>query len=196
MRLGWDDDRAQRAGSLARRAEEAGVQMVTVHGRTRCQFYTGQGRLARDRRASRQPCPIPVVANGDVGPADDAAEILRASGADAVMVGRASYGAPWHAGRDRRARAAGSAAASAGARSGRLCRRSLRGHARRSTASRAACARRASISAGISTRHAPTCRRADARRHHDIDRARPWSSQRSAHAFARARSDAGHGSPA
>ena len=82
---------------LARRAEEAGVRMVTIHGRTRCQFYKGKAdwrSIARGKAA----VTIPVVANGDVGSAIDVRAVLEQSGADAVMVGRASYGAPWIAG--------------------------------------------------------------------------------------------------
>jgi len=97
MRLGWDEN-ALNAPALARRAEGAGVKMVTVHGRTRCQFYQGKadwGAIARIKDA----VSIPVVANGDVGSPEEAAEILEQSGADAVMIGRAHYGAPWTAGR-------------------------------------------------------------------------------------------------
>lgn len=97
MRLGWDEN-ALNAPALAHRAEEAGVKMVTVHGRTRCQFYQGKadwGAIARIKDA----VSIPVVANGDVGSPAEAAEILEQSGADAVMIGRAHYGAPWIAGR-------------------------------------------------------------------------------------------------
>jgi nifR3 family TIM-barrel protein len=97
MRLGWDEN-ALNAPLLARRAEQAGVKMVTVHGRTRCQFYNGKAdwrAIARIKAA----VSIPVVANGDVGSAKDAAAILEQSGADAVMVGRAHYGAPWIAGK-------------------------------------------------------------------------------------------------
>jgi tRNA-dihydrouridine synthase B len=93
MRLGWDEG-ALNAPDLARRAEQAGVRMVTVHGRTRCQFYQGRAdwrAIARVKAA----VSIPVVANGDVRSPADAAEILEHSGADAVMIGRASYGAPW-----------------------------------------------------------------------------------------------------
>ncbi|MEQ1944607.1 tRNA dihydrouridine synthase DusB [Mesorhizobium sp. VNQ89] len=93
MRLGWDES-ALNAPTLARRAEHAGVKMVTIHGRTRCQFYQGKAdwrAIARVKAA----VSIPVVANGDVGSPADAALVLEQSGADAVMVGRASYGAPW-----------------------------------------------------------------------------------------------------
>ena len=96
MRLGWDDA-ALNAPALARRAEQAGVRMVTVHGRTRCQFYQGRADWLAIARV-KQAVSIPVVANGDVGSPEDATAILEQSGADAVMVGRASYGAPWMAG--------------------------------------------------------------------------------------------------
>lgn len=96
MRLGWDEDSIN-APHIAARAEAAGVQMVTVHGRTRMQFY--EGRADWDAIAAvREVVRIPLVANGDVETKADAAEILRRSGADAVMVGRSSYGRPWHAG--------------------------------------------------------------------------------------------------
>lgn len=93
MRLGWDDDTIN-APELASRAEQAGIQMVTVHGRTRCQFYEGKADW-RAIRAVKDAVSIPLVANGDVLNRDDAAGILEASGADAVMVGRGSYGQPW-----------------------------------------------------------------------------------------------------
>lgn len=96
MRLGWDDE-SRNAPELAARAENAGVSMITVHGRTRCQFYQG----CADWRAIslvKQAVNVPVVANGDVTSAEDASELLRQSGADAVMVGRGSYGMPWLAG--------------------------------------------------------------------------------------------------
>jgi nifR3 family TIM-barrel protein len=96
MRLGWDEN-ALNAPMLARRAEEAGVRMVTVHGRTRCQFYQGKADWRAIARV-KQAVSIPVVANGDVGSPQEAATILEQSGADAVMIGRAHYGAPWIAG--------------------------------------------------------------------------------------------------
>ncbi|MDX8491967.1 tRNA dihydrouridine synthase DusB [Mesorhizobium sp. VK22B] len=96
MRLGWDES-ALNAPILARRAEEAGVKMVTVHGRTRCQFYQGKADWRAIARV-RQAVSIPVVANGDVSSREEAAAILKQSGADAVMIGRAHYGAPWIAG--------------------------------------------------------------------------------------------------
>ncbi|QND64821.1 tRNA dihydrouridine synthase DusB [Mesorhizobium loti] len=96
MRLGWDEG-ALNAPTLARRAEQAGVSMVTVHGRTRCQFYQGKADWRAIARV-KQAVSIPVVANGDVSSPEEAADILDQSGADAVMVGRAHYGAPWIAG--------------------------------------------------------------------------------------------------
>ncbi|ODT18268.1 MAG: tRNA dihydrouridine synthase DusB [Mesorhizobium sp. SCN 65-12] len=96
MRLGWDES-ALNAPILARRAEQAGVAMVTIHGRTRCQFYKGKADWRAIARV-KEAVSIPVVANGDVTSASDAATILDQSGADAVMIGRAHYGAPWTAG--------------------------------------------------------------------------------------------------
>ena len=96
MRLGWDET-ALNAPALARRAENAGVRMVTVHGRTRCQFYEGKADWRAIARV-KQAVSIPVVANGDVASCADAEAVLDASGADAVMIGRAHYGAPWVAG--------------------------------------------------------------------------------------------------
>ncbi len=96
MRLGWDET-ALNAPLLARRAEEAGVRMVTIHGRTRCQFYKGRADWRAIARV-KQAVSIPVVANGDVCDLAEAREILAQSGADAVMVGRAHYGQPWLAG--------------------------------------------------------------------------------------------------
>lgn len=96
MRLGWDHDSIN-APELAARAVDAGVQMITVHGRTRCQFYTGQADWDAIR-AVREVISVPLVANGDVHSAADVEEIMRRSGADAVMLGRAAYGQPWLAG--------------------------------------------------------------------------------------------------
>jgi len=96
MRLGWDE-RALNAPELARRAEAAGVRLVTVHGRSRCQFYSGQADWAAIRRV-KEAVTIPVVANGDVTSFDDAVTAVAQSGADAVMVGRGAQGRPWFPG--------------------------------------------------------------------------------------------------
>ena len=96
MRLGWDHDTIN-APELARRAQAAGVQMITVHGRTRCQFYTGDADWGAVR-AVKQAVTVPVAVNGDVRSFDDALRALAASGADAVMVGRGAQGRPWFPG--------------------------------------------------------------------------------------------------
>ncbi len=93
MRLGWDDA-SRNAPELARRAEAEGVALVTVHGRTRCQFYTGSADW-RAIRAVVEAVAIPVVANGDCRDTAEARAMLAASGAAAVMIGRAAIGRPW-----------------------------------------------------------------------------------------------------
>lgn len=93
MRLGWDDS-SLNAADLARRAEEAGVQMITLHGRTRCQFYNGCANWPAIG-AVKQAISIPLIANGDVVSVRDAAHILEITGADGVMIGRGAYGRPW-----------------------------------------------------------------------------------------------------
>jgi tRNA-dihydrouridine synthase B len=96
MRLGWDEHSIV-APELARRAEAAGVAMVTVHGRTRAQFYQGRAEWTAIARV-KDSVSIPVVANGDLTSLDDANGMLTASGADAVMIGRAARGRPWFPG--------------------------------------------------------------------------------------------------
>ena len=93
MRMGWDHDNLN-APSSARKAEAAGIQLITVHGRTRQQLYTGNADWAFIANV-KQALRIPVIANGDVVSIDDAATILRVSGADGVMIGRGAFGRPW-----------------------------------------------------------------------------------------------------
>jgi tRNA-dihydrouridine synthase B len=93
MRLGWDDH-SRNAPELARRAEAAGVRLISVHGRTRCQFYKGQADWGAVR-AVREAIGIPLVVNGDITSFEKAIVALRMSGADAVMVGRGAQGQPW-----------------------------------------------------------------------------------------------------
>ncbi len=96
MRLGWDQA-ALNAPELARRAESEGIAMLTVHGRTRCQFYQGRADWTAIRKV-REATSLPLVANGDCTSLDAARDMLRASGADAVMIGRAAMGRPWFVG--------------------------------------------------------------------------------------------------
>nr|WP_192895648.1 tRNA dihydrouridine synthase DusB [Arsenicitalea aurantiaca] len=93
MRLGWDDD-SLNAADIARRAVDAGVQMITVHGRTRQQFYKGTARWALVRPVV-DAVDVPVVVNGDITDISKAREALKLSGAAAVMIGRGAQGRPW-----------------------------------------------------------------------------------------------------
>ncbi len=93
MRTGWDDA-SRNAPRLARIAQDAGIRMITVHGRTRCQFYNGSADWKFIARV-KQAVDIPVIGNGDVTSLEDVTTLLAESGADGVMIGRGAYGRPW-----------------------------------------------------------------------------------------------------
>jgi tRNA-dihydrouridine synthase B len=93
MRLGWDDN-SLNAPYIAARAEAAGIKMITVHGRTRCQFYNGAANWAAISQV-KAAVSIPVIANGDIVDVASARLALEQSGADGIMVGRGAQGAPW-----------------------------------------------------------------------------------------------------
>ncbi len=92
-RLGWDDDLLN-APYIAKEAENAGIKMVTIHGRTRCQFYKGHADWKAIRQV-KEAVNIPVIANGDIVDTQSAKQALEESGADGVMIGRGAQGRPW-----------------------------------------------------------------------------------------------------
>ncbi|MCC8417728.1 MAG: tRNA dihydrouridine synthase DusB [Rickettsia endosymbiont of Bryobia graminum] len=93
MRTGWDDTN-RNAPTLAKIAFDSGIQMITIHGRTRCQFYSGKADWQFIRQV-KDVVKIPVIANGDITSYDKAKQCLQESGADGIMVGRGAYGKPW-----------------------------------------------------------------------------------------------------
>lgn len=93
MRTGWNDE-SRNAPDLAKIAQDCGIQMITIHGRTRCQLYNGKSDWTFIGKV-KEAVTIPVIGNGDVVSVEDAQQLLKESGADGVMIGRGAYGRPW-----------------------------------------------------------------------------------------------------
>lgn len=93
MRTGWDDEN-RNAPKLAKIAEDLGIKMITVHGRTRCQMYKGKADWKFIKKV-KDSINIPLIANGDINTIEDAQKCMEDSGADGVMIGRGAYGRPW-----------------------------------------------------------------------------------------------------
>jgi tRNA-dihydrouridine synthase B len=93
IRTGWDSNN-KNGVQIAKLAENAGIAAIAVHGRTRCCFFRGEAEYATIAKI-KATVKIPVIANGDINTEQKAKEVLRITGADAVMIGRAAYGKPW-----------------------------------------------------------------------------------------------------